>query len=127
MSPRQPCAIFASLRLHYVPIEHAAVGLWVDIEVLDEGCGIRSRGLLEIVPYRSHSVVVLKNDVGSSISVHIAYTDNVPSGPGILHDIELTYNRRRSLIERNARDELTRLTHRLERLRFRAEPEGDPT
>jgi hypothetical protein len=31
------------------------------------------------------------------------------------------------LIERNARDELTRLTHRLERLRFRAEPEGDPT
>jgi hypothetical protein len=28
------------------------------------------------------------------------------------------------LIQRDARDELTRLTHRLERLRFRAEPEG---
>jgi hypothetical protein len=30
-----------------------------------------------------------------------------------------------ALIERDAGDELTRLTHRLERLRFRAEPEGD--
>jgi hypothetical protein len=30
-----------------------------------------------------------------------------------------------ALIQRDARDELTRLTHRLERLRFRAEPEGD--
>jgi hypothetical protein len=31
------------------------------------------------------------------------------------------------LIQRDARDELTRLTRRLQRLAYRAEPEGDPT
>src|SRR5262249_44709812 len=34
-------------------------------------------------PHRSCAVVILQNEVGFSVKVHVAHADNVPTGPGI--------------------------------------------
>jgi hypothetical protein len=66
-----------------VPNEVAArIGLRIEIEpVVSPICGPRRE--LNVVPHRSCAVVVLKNEVGSSVTVHVAHGDNMPTGSGI--------------------------------------------
>src|SRR5262245_4621828 len=72
----------AQLRLHDVPIEVAArIGIWGDIEPAVSP--IYPTGKLNIRPHRYSAAVVLKKQVGASVTVHVAHCDNVPTGPRI--------------------------------------------
>src|SRR5262249_10840320 len=69
-------------RLCDVPIEVAArIGIWGDIEPAVRP--IYRPGKLNIGPHRYSAAVVLKDDVGASVCVHVAHAFNVPTGPGI--------------------------------------------
>src|SRR5215813_2025348 len=78
------------MRLHDMPIEVAArIEVWVDIFLHHKGRRPSSR--LKVGPYRTGTVVfVLKNEIGASVVVHVPHGGDMPTGPGVLGDIELT-------------------------------------
>src|SRR5262245_59449231 len=70
------------LQLHDVPIEVAArIGIWGDIEPAVSP--IYPTGKLNIRPHRYSAAVVLKKQVGASVTGHVAHAFNVPTGAGI--------------------------------------------
>src|SRR5262249_54781291 len=81
--PSSPSAIRVSRcssagRLYDVPIEvEVRIGVGEEIE------SAVSPIWLNVVPHRSRAVVILKNEVGFSVKVHVAHADNVPTGSRI--------------------------------------------